>query len=129
MRETVFEYIEVDYNRTHRHSANGYLSPEAFDNKSLNQMSAAGGQDQERLEFVSDDALDDALGVVFVLNTSDGKLQSTFMTVEADDPSINILVSTYGAEARIEAVSHRPEQAGSQIQVILTAPQGGEPWG
>ncbi len=31
MRETVFEYIEVDYNRTRRHSANGYLSPEAFD--------------------------------------------------------------------------------------------------
>ena len=84
----------------------------------------------ERLEFVSDDALAvvTASGVVFVLNTSDGKLQSTFMTVETDDPSINILVSTYGAEARIEAVSHRPAQAGSQIQVILTAPQGGEPW-
>ena len=31
MRETVFEYIEVDYNRTRRHSANGYLSPEAFE--------------------------------------------------------------------------------------------------
>ena len=33
MRETVFEYIEVDYNRTRRHSANGYLSPEAFEAK------------------------------------------------------------------------------------------------
>ena len=31
MRETVFEYIEVDYNRTRRHSTNGYLSPEAFE--------------------------------------------------------------------------------------------------
>ena len=31
MRETVFEYIEVDYNRTRRHSATGYLSPEAFE--------------------------------------------------------------------------------------------------
>jgi putative transposase len=31
MRQTVFEYIEVDYNRTRRHSAHGYLSPEAFE--------------------------------------------------------------------------------------------------
>ena len=31
MRKTVFEYIEVDYNRTRRHSANGYISPEAFE--------------------------------------------------------------------------------------------------
>ena len=31
MRQAVFEYIEVDYNRTRRHSANGYLSPEAFE--------------------------------------------------------------------------------------------------
>lgn len=31
MKETVFEYIEVDYNRTRRHSANGYLSPEVFE--------------------------------------------------------------------------------------------------
>lgn len=28
MREIVFEYIEVDYNRKRRHSALGYLSPE-----------------------------------------------------------------------------------------------------
>ena len=27
MRQTIFEYIEVDYNRTRRHSALGYLSP------------------------------------------------------------------------------------------------------
>ena len=31
MRHTVFEYIEVDYNRTHRHSANGRISPMAFE--------------------------------------------------------------------------------------------------
>lgn len=31
MRQAVFEYIEVDYNRTRRHSANGYLSPEEFE--------------------------------------------------------------------------------------------------
>ena len=31
MKEAVFEYIEVDYNRNRRHSANGYLSPEAFE--------------------------------------------------------------------------------------------------
>ncbi len=31
MRQTVFEYIEVDYNRTRRHSTNGNLSPEAFE--------------------------------------------------------------------------------------------------
>jgi putative transposase len=31
MRATVFEYIEVDYNRIRQHSANGYLSPEAFE--------------------------------------------------------------------------------------------------
>ena len=33
MRRTVFEYIEVDYNRTRRHSANGYISPLALENK------------------------------------------------------------------------------------------------
>ena len=31
MKQTVFEYIEVDYNRTRRHSANGYISPVAFE--------------------------------------------------------------------------------------------------
>ncbi|AWF81618.1 hypothetical protein BTJ40_12710 [Microbulbifer sp. A4B17] len=31
MRETVLEYIEIDYNRNRLHSANGYLSPEAFE--------------------------------------------------------------------------------------------------
>jgi putative transposase len=31
MRRTVFEYIEVDYNRTRRHAACGYISPEAFE--------------------------------------------------------------------------------------------------
>jgi len=33
MRRAVFEYIEVDYNRTRRHSANGYISPLAYENK------------------------------------------------------------------------------------------------
>jgi putative transposase len=31
IKQVVFEYIEVDYNRTRRHSANGYISPEAFE--------------------------------------------------------------------------------------------------
>jgi putative transposase len=35
MRETVFEYIEVDYNQTRRHSANGYLSPAIFEMKKV----------------------------------------------------------------------------------------------
>lgn len=35
MRQTVFEYIEVDYNRTRRHSANGYISPAAFEAKQV----------------------------------------------------------------------------------------------
>lgn len=32
-RQTIFEYIEVDYNRYRRHSANGYISPERFEAK------------------------------------------------------------------------------------------------
>ena len=35
MRTAVFEYIEVDYNRTRRHSANGYVSPFNFEQKKL----------------------------------------------------------------------------------------------
>ena len=31
MRQMVFEYIEIDYNRNRRHSANGYISPEALE--------------------------------------------------------------------------------------------------
>ena len=31
LRQAVFEYIEIDYNQTRRHSANGYLSPRAFE--------------------------------------------------------------------------------------------------
>ena len=30
MRETVFEYIEIDYNRQRRHSRLGYLAPAVF---------------------------------------------------------------------------------------------------
>lgn len=30
MKQTVFEYIEVDYNKTRRHSSLDYLSPENF---------------------------------------------------------------------------------------------------
>ena len=33
MRRVVFEYIEVDYNRTRRHSANGNISPAMFEAK------------------------------------------------------------------------------------------------
>ena len=35
MRQAVFEYIEADYNRTRRHSANGYISPMAFEAKQV----------------------------------------------------------------------------------------------
>jgi len=35
MRQAVFEYIEVDYNRTRRHSANGHISPLAFEKKMI----------------------------------------------------------------------------------------------
>lgn len=31
LRQEMFEYIEVDYNRTRRRSALGYVSPEAFE--------------------------------------------------------------------------------------------------
>ncbi len=35
MRSTVFEYIDVDYNRQRRHSTLGYLSPEKFELKNV----------------------------------------------------------------------------------------------
>ncbi|WP_444897115.1 hypothetical protein [Microbulbifer sp. SSSA005] len=31
MRETVFEYMEINYNRNRLHSANGYLNPKALE--------------------------------------------------------------------------------------------------
>lgn len=31
MRQHIFEYIEIDYNKKRRHSALGYLSPERFE--------------------------------------------------------------------------------------------------
>jgi len=30
-RQSIFEYIEVFYNRTRRHSSLGYVNPEAFE--------------------------------------------------------------------------------------------------
>ena len=35
MRRAVFEYIEVDYNRTRRHSANGHINPLAYEHKMI----------------------------------------------------------------------------------------------
>lgn len=35
MRQTIFEYIEVDYNRTRRHSVLGYLSPVNFEKQNV----------------------------------------------------------------------------------------------
>jgi transposase InsO family protein len=32
-REAIFEYIEVDYNRHRRHSANGFISPDRYEAK------------------------------------------------------------------------------------------------
>ncbi len=47
MRQAVFEYIDVDYNRTRRHSALGYLSPENFELKIvLSKVSTITGSDQ-----------------------------------------------------------------------------------
>jgi transposase InsO family protein len=31
LRQALFEYIEVEYDRTRRHSALGYISPDAFE--------------------------------------------------------------------------------------------------
>lgn len=39
MRQRVFEYIEVDYNRTRRHSALGFVSPQAFEQEALAKLS------------------------------------------------------------------------------------------
>lgn len=39
MRQRVFEYIEVDYNRTRRHSALGFVSPEAYEQAALAKSS------------------------------------------------------------------------------------------
>ncbi|WP_159338646.1 IS3 family transposase [Erwinia rhapontici] len=35
MKDAVFSYIEIDYNRYRRHSANGWLSPEQYERKNL----------------------------------------------------------------------------------------------
>ena len=40
MRQAIFEYIEMDYNRTRRHSANGYISPMVFENKMIAYLTA-----------------------------------------------------------------------------------------
>jgi transposase InsO family protein len=39
MRQAVFEYIDVDYNRKRRHSAIGYTSPFNFEMKIIAQLS------------------------------------------------------------------------------------------
>jgi putative transposase len=35
MRQAVFEYVEVDYNLTKRHSANELISPMAYETKKV----------------------------------------------------------------------------------------------
>jgi len=40
-RRDTFEYIEVFYNRSRRHSASGYQSPAAFYNAWLDQLKLA----------------------------------------------------------------------------------------
>ncbi|CAH6927300.1 hypothetical protein VCHA29O37_30006 [Vibrio chagasii] len=35
MYQTIFEYVEVDYSRTRRHSALGYRSPVNFENQNV----------------------------------------------------------------------------------------------
>jgi len=35
LKQAVFEYIEVDYNRNRRHSANGRISPAAFETQQV----------------------------------------------------------------------------------------------
>jgi len=35
MRHRVLEYVEVDYNRTRRHSALGFVSPEVFEQATI----------------------------------------------------------------------------------------------
>lgn len=47
MRQAVFEYIEVDYNRARRHSALGYIAPENCELKmQFNRMSSFTGANQ-----------------------------------------------------------------------------------
>ena len=50
LRQAPFEYIEVEYNQTRRHSAIGYLSPEAFEPRWWgNPVSTVIGQDKSML--------------------------------------------------------------------------------
>ncbi|ABC29373.1 Transposase and inactivated derivatives [Hahella chejuensis KCTC 2396] len=35
MREAMFEYIEVDYNRARLHRTNGYLSPKSYETSKI----------------------------------------------------------------------------------------------
>jgi putative transposase len=39
--QSIFEYIEVFYNRQRMHSTNNYLSPVEFENKMLQDVTAA----------------------------------------------------------------------------------------
>lgn len=38
VRQAIFEYIEVDYNLTRRHSALGYLGPTQFEQLNVTQL-------------------------------------------------------------------------------------------
>lgn len=81
----------------------------------------------ESLQFIDNQllAIITESGTVFVLNADDGTLRATFMTVATDVPGVEVLASTLGATVRFQAVSHEEDLAGLQIQVTLSAAQGG----
>jgi hypothetical protein len=60
-KQTVFGYIEVDYNRTPRHSFNGFISPEVFEAQKVAQRdvhcSRAGSISQFWCQWITDSRL------------------------------------------------------------------------